>query len=74
VGIIGPPETLLTIHHQRVALPLADGVPVPGGVGIAIGAVGMGEVYRAKETILDREVAIKVLPVAVAEDPERLVR
>src|ERR1700683_5039782 len=39
-----------------------------------IGAGGMGEVYRAKDTKLDREVAIKVLPAALAEDPERLAR
>jgi serine/threonine-protein kinase len=34
----------------------------------------MGEVYRAKDTKLDREVAIKVLPAALAQDPERLAR
>jgi serine/threonine protein kinase len=34
----------------------------------------MGEVYRARDTKLERDVAIKVLPVAVAQDPDRLAR
>jgi len=40
----------------------------------AIGQGGMGEVYRAKDTKLGRDVAIKVLPRAFEQDPERLAR
>jgi len=46
----------------------------PYEVTAQIGAGGMGEVYRARDAKLDRDVAIKVLPDVVAQDAERLAR
>jgi eukaryotic-like serine/threonine-protein kinase len=39
-----------------------------------IGAGGIGEVYRARDTKLNRDVALKVLPATLAPDPERVAR
>ncbi len=46
----------------------------PYEIVAAIGAGGMGEVYRARDARLGRDVAIKVLPAAWSTDPERLAR
>ncbi len=56
-------------------MPLSAGTRV-GAYEIvsALGAGGMGEVYRARDTKLDRAVAIKILPEAFAADAERVAR
>jgi eukaryotic-like serine/threonine-protein kinase len=46
----------------------------PYEIAAPIGAGGMGEVYRARDTRLHRDVAVKVLPPSVAADPDRLRR
>ena len=46
----------------------------PYEISAQIGVGGMGEVYKATDTKLKRQVAIKVLPASVAADAERLAR
>jgi len=56
-------------------MPLSDGTRLgPYEILSALGAGGMGEVYRARDTKLDRAVAIKILPEAFAADTERIAR
>jgi serine/threonine protein kinase len=56
-------------------MPLVAGARLgPYEIVVSIGAGGMGEVYRARDTKLNRDVAIKVLPDLFATDSERLAR
>src|SRR5260370_575379 len=56
-------------------MPLSGGTRLgPYQILSAIGPGGMGEVYRARDMRLNRDLAIKVLPDLFAHDPERLAR
>src|SRR5258707_5743592 len=56
-------------------MPLSTGTRLgPYEIRSPLGAGGMGEVYRARDTTLNRDVAIKVLPHALAANPERVAR
>jgi eukaryotic-like serine/threonine-protein kinase len=56
-------------------MPLSSGTKIgPYEIASLLGVGGMGEVYRSRDSKLNREVALKVLPASVATDPERLSR
>jgi serine/threonine-protein kinase len=71
----GVGRTRANPHYISTTMSLTPGTRLgPYEVAALIGAGGMGEVYLATDTTLKRQVAIKVLPGAVAADPERLAR
>jgi serine/threonine protein kinase len=56
-------------------MPLSGGEKLgPYDILAPIGAGGMGEVYKARDTKLGRDLAIKVLPAALSSEPDRLAR
>src|SRR5260370_33587619 len=62
-------------YDSRIEMTLAAGTRLgPYEITAKLGEGGMGEVYRASDTRLEREGAIKVLPAAFTADPERLAR
>src|SRR5437016_27321 len=76
VALSGERGSLATFsYHATRAMPLQPGTRIgPYEILSLIGAGGMGEVYRAGDPRLDREVAIKILPELFARDPDRLAR
>ena len=68
-------ETPAVLLADTTAPKLLEGQRIgPYEVASRIGAGGMGEVYRARDARLGRDVAIKMLPPAFARDPDRLAR
>jgi Tol biopolymer transport system component/tRNA A-37 threonylcarbamoyl transferase component Bud32 len=74
-GFLESPAVAPDANHEGTPLDLAAGDRI-GNFDVigSLGAGGMGEVYRARDAQLRRDVAIKLLPRALADDPQRLTR
>jgi serine/threonine protein kinase len=60
---------------MTTTMPLSEGTRIgPNEIVGQLGAGGTGEVYRATDTKLDRDVAIKTLPATLAQEPYRPAR
>ncbi|HTQ95913.1 MAG TPA: serine/threonine-protein kinase, partial [Candidatus Acidoferrum sp.] len=65
----------LPLLYNPCTMPLDSGTKLgPYEIQSSLGSGGMGEVYRAKDTRLDRSVAIKILPAHLSSDPARKQR